>query len=176
MMNGLGSLVQQDEHQGVAVGIDSRQRLRTERGDDVVAPLDEARALLAHVVVLHLGIGLVGKTAADGTPLVVSLFHILPVNPRLRLYVAHIVDESLGQAEVAADAIAAGAGLAHPQGLSGLMGQQGQTGAVGIAGLIGVRVPLAHQRQDAGAFVFLETLYGQPYVGLVGGRDDGAKS
>ena len=75
---------------------------------------DEAGALLAHVVVLHLLERLVGKAALYGAPLVVGLLHVLPVYPCFGLYVAHVVDEPLRQGEVAADAVAARAGLAHP--------------------------------------------------------------
>ena len=88
--------------------------------------------MLTHIVVLHLLIRLVGKTALNRTPLVVGLLHILPINPGFGLDVSHIVKEALSQCEVSANTVATRTCLAHPQWHLRLMSQQCQTGTVGI--------------------------------------------
>ena len=131
---------------------------------------------MADVVVLHLLVGLVGETAAYGAPLVVGLLHVLPVDPCLGLYVAHIIKQFLSQAQVAADAAAARSHFAHPVGLACLVGQLAEACAVNVVAGVGVGVPLAHQLVDACRDVALHALYGQSDVGLVGCRDDGVQS
>ena len=67
---------------------------------------------MAHIEVLHPSVRLVLEAAPNGAPLVVRLFHILPVYPRLRLQVAHVVEQLLRETQVTADAIAASLGMA----------------------------------------------------------------
>ena len=94
------SFVQKYQYQRVAGGIDGCQRLRTIGLEDVIIVLDETGALLANIVVLDLPVDLSLETAINGTPLVASFLHILPVEPCFRLQILDIIEEALNEFQV----------------------------------------------------------------------------
>ena len=147
-----------DKHndEGVTRRVDSRKRVVAERSDNVISLLDEACALLAYIVVLHLGIRLLAETAFDGTPLVVVLFHILPVNPCPRLDVAHIINKFLGKVEVATYAASSFSHLTHPQRFLRLIGQMAYACTIGVVSAISMGVPLPHKREHSARHISLE--------------------
>ena len=175
-MCGLRTLVEDHKHQCVALGIDCSKRLRAGRSDDVVVPLNETGTLLTDVEVLHFLIGLIGKTSANGTPLVVIFLHVLPVDPCLRLYVTHVVEQFLSKAEITTYTTSACSHFTHPIRFARLVSQLAEACAIHIVTRVSVGIPLSHQFVDTGTDVAFHSFHCQSNVGLVSSRYDGIET
>ena len=167
---------QEDDRQRVGFGVDGCQRLSVPALHDGEALTDEAREVLADVEVLHLAVRAPRKVALDDAPLVAVLLHVLPVEPGRGPDVAHVVDESLSHVQVALDAPAAAARLAHPYRLARFSGQVAHLPARLSVGRIGVGVPLAYQVDGTAPEVLLQHLQAVRGARLVAGADGGPQA
>ena len=142
----------------------------------MVALTDESREVLADVEVLHLAVGALGKVALDEAPLVAVLLHVLPVQPGRGPDVAHVVDEALSHVQVALDASAAAARLAHPDLFASVPSQVAHLAARVPVGRISVGVPLPNQVDGAAPEVLLQHREAVLGARLVACADDGAQT
>ena len=121
---------------------------------------------------LHLAISLLPKVAVDHAPLVVALSRILPIDPRVGLYVTLVVEQGLCQPQVAIDAASASTHLAHPEHLASASCHLVHDFARFVVGLVGVYVPLPHQIEHSCLLVGLDALGRGGHLCLIGGRYD----